>query len=265
MLRLSAGEWQAQVYPEWGMNLTALSWCKNPIFRTPTDEKALKNAPFLYGNPLLLPANRTQNGRFSFQGRIFTLPLSEPARGNNLHGQMADAPFEVVYQTESEVRAIFRNRGECYPFSFDMTITDVITEQGWTRTAELLALEDMPYTLAFHSTFVQPEHFSVPIGRRSVCDENYIPTGETVEAEPLGKVISGFYQAIGHTATVGEYLFTVSENFDHWILFNGGGEQGFLCIEPQCGGVNGLNTDAHRMLGAGERDVFTLMIERRNL
>ncbi len=265
MLRLSAGEWQAQVSPECGMNLMALSWCENPIFRTPTNENTLKNNLFLYGNPLLLPANRTQNGRFSFQGRNFTLPLSEPTRSNNLHGQMADAPFEVVHQTVSEVQAIYRNRGERYPFAFDMTITDVVTVKGWMRTAELLALEDMPYTLAFHSTFVQPDNFSVPIGRRCVCDENYIPTGKTVEAEPFGKVISGFYQAAGHMATVGEYLFTVSENFDHWILFNGGGEQGFLCIEPQCGGVNGLNTDAHRILKARERDRFTLKVERRSL
>jgi len=265
MLRLKAGEWQAEVYPQCGMNLTALTFAGKPIFRTPADEQVLRENLYLYGNPLLMPANRTKDGRFIFCGKVYELPINEPARGNNLHGLMADAPFEVVRQTENEVCAIYQNRGERYPFVFDLIITDTLTVQGWRREVKLQAKEDMPYTLAFHSTFLEPERFSVPIGRRFVCNENYIPNGEMVPAEPLGKVISGFYEAEKHVAMVEEYLFTVSENFDHWILFNGGGEQGFLCIEPQCGGVNGLNSNAHRILRGGERDTFTLSLERKCL
>lgn len=263
MLRLRCSDWQAEIYPECGMNLTALSFAGEEIFRAPADESMLRENLHLYGNPLLMPANRTKAGRFTFCGKGYELPINEPTRGNHLHGMMADAPFEVVRQTENEVCAIYRNRGERYPFAFDMIITDRLTEQGWTRTVDLLAREDMPYTLAFHSTFIQPTAFSVPIGRRSVCDENYIPTGETVEAEPLGKVISGFYRAAGCSAVVGDYLFTVSENFDHWILFNGGGEQGFLCIEPQCGGVNGLNSGECSILRAGNKAEFSLAIRRK--
>lgn len=259
MLRLSDGIWQAEVRPEFGMNVSSL-FCRNtPILRAPNDEKTLKNAPFLHGIPLLLPANRTKNGQFFFKNRKFSLPINEPLHNNNLHGLMFGAPFTVTEQTGNSVRAVCQNRGERYPFAFDMTITDVI-QDGWCRTIELTALEDMPYTLAFHTTFVAPPVFSVPIGRRFIRDDHYIPTGETVQAEPLGQAISGFYEAAGHTATVGDFSFSVLENFDQWVLFNGGGGQEFLCIEPQCGGVNGLNTEQHRILQAGEGEIFTLSI-----
>ncbi len=247
--------------PEFGMNVTALFWQQKSILRTPDNEKNLSDNPYLYGIPLLFPANRTQDGKFSFKNRVFSLPLNEPLRHNHIHGLMFDAPFTVIEQRENMVRTIYQNRGERYPFSFDMTITDVI-QDGWHRTVEILALEDMPYTLAFHTTFVEQAQFTVPIGRRFVCNENYIPIGKTVPAEPLGRVISGFYEASGHTAVLDEFRFTVSDNFDQWVLFNGGGDKGFLCIEPQCGGVNGLNTKLHRILNVGESETFTLKIER---
>jgi galactose mutarotase-like enzyme len=43
----------------------------------------------------------------------------------------------------------------------------------------------------------------------------------------------------------------------------GGGDKGFLCIEPQCGEVNGLNSDAHRELAAGETETFVMTIKRK--
>ncbi|MBR2311222.1 MAG: aldose 1-epimerase [Oscillospiraceae bacterium] len=264
MLRLSDGDWQAEVRPEFGMNLSSLIWQNTPILRAPNDTATLKNDPVLYGFPLLLPANRTKNGQFSFRNRTFSLPINEPLRHNHIHGLMFDAPFIVTEQTGNTLRAVYQNRGERYPFAFDMTITDVI-QDGWHRTVELQALEDMPYTLAFHTTFVAPTEFSVPIGRRFVCDENFIPTGETVNAEPLGQVISGFYEAVGQQAMVDSFSFTVSKNFDQWVLFNGGGNKGILCIEPQCGGVNGLNTAEHRILKAGESEIFTLEIQKNSL
>ena len=66
-------------------------------------------------------------------------------------------------------------------------------------------------------------------------------------------MISGYYKAGGHTAAVGRFTYTVSEEFDHWVLFNGRGESGLLCVEPQCGAVNGLNIPGgHRVLQPGE-------------
>ena len=261
MLRLSSGSWSAEVYPEFGMNLASLNWEGKEIFCRPKNITALQDEPFLYGNPLLFPANRTKHGDFSFQGKLYALPINDPAGRNNLHGGLFSAPFSVLSYGADHICARFRNRGEKYPFSFDITITDRLTQKGWYREVELLALEDMPFTLAFHSTFLAPKSFSVPVGRRFLRDENYLPTGKTAPATAFKSKISDFYEAAHHTATLDEYAFTVSKNFNRWMVFNGGGKD-FLCVEPQCGDINGLNTNGHRLLKAGGQEIFTLQIEK---
>ena len=57
--------------------------------------------------------------------------------------------------------------------------------------------------------------------------------------------------------------YTVSDNFDHWILFNGKGEKNLLCVEPQCGAVNGLNMkNGHRILAPQKKISFSCKIEK---
>ena len=262
MLKLNSGDWSAEVYPEFGMNFASLKYKDQEIFRRPNDLTDLQKDPFLYGNPLLFPANRTKNGDFSFGEKTYVLPINDPVGRNNLHGSLFSAPFSVLSHGQDHVCARLCSRGQRYPFSFDITITDRLNQTGWRREVELLALEDMPFTLAFHCTFVAPKDFSVPVGRRFLRDENYLPTGKTAPVAPFTKVISDFYEATGHQAQIGDFSFTVSENFDYFMLFNSGG-QDFLCIEPQCGGINGLNTNDHKILRAGQKEIFTLEITFR--
>ena len=273
---LRCGAWQARIFPQFGMNLFSLRWQNRPVLREPDSLEALAASPYLHGVPLLLPANRTKGGEFSFGGKTYRLPLNEPERGNHLHGLMFDAPFTVRNQTETSLTAAYENRGERYPFPFSMTISDMLNEDGLVRR---LRIENtgpgpMPYTLALHATFAEPARFCAPVGERFVCDENYIPTGETAPltqaerlyrtgAVPKGRAISGFYRAAGHMAALDDIRFAVSEQFDQWVLFNGGGERGFLCIEPQCGEVNGLNRPGGcRILAPQEATEFTISFKR---
>ena len=132
----------------------------------------------------------------------------------------------------------------------------------------------MPLTFCLHTTFVEPESFSVPIDACQEKDGHHIPTGRyvplneeekrIVEKSPSkGRVISGYYRACGNMARIGDYKYTVSDNFDHWIFFNGRGESGLLCVEPQCGKVNGLNMeDGHRVLSPREKIKFETRITK---
>lgn len=267
---LQAGSWHAKILPHFGMNMISLSCGEKQILRSPQSMDTLIKEPYVYGMPLLFPANRVEKGIFTFEGKSYRLPINEPARDNHLHGLMFDAPFRVMEQTGSQVKAIYENKGERYPFPFSMTITDTLTPDGLTRRLSLENTGDtaMPYTLAYHTSFVEPESFCVPIGQRFVCNDNYIPNGQMTELTAQeqeyctgtgskGKKISGFYTAAGHDACLDEICFKVSENFDEWVTFNAGGEQGFLCIEPQCGQVNGLNCQGgHRILLPGETQEF---------
>ena len=89
----------------------------------------------------------------------------------------------------------------------------------------------MPYTLAFHTAFREPVSFSADLQKCCAVDDRYIATGDCLPLNqtqmlykrgfvPNGSKISGIYTACGHTARIGKYTMTVSEQFDHWVLFN---------------------------------------------
>ena len=226
--------------------------------------------------PLLFPANRTANGRFTFEGRTYCLPINEPAFGNHLHGLMYNAPFSVSDANENQVTAVYENQGDRYPFPFRMGITDVLTENGWNRTLTLVntGIAAMPYTLAFHTAFAEPDIFRVEIGARHERNATFVPTGKTEEMtrteekyrtgiSPKGLAVSGYYNAAGSHARLDDVIFDMSPNFDQRVLFNGGGHRGFLCIEPQAGMVNGLNMPfGHKVLQPGQTEKYEIGIRK---
>ena len=256
------GPWEAVVLPAFGMNCVSLRADGRKILREAGDMDTLVNSPFLYGTPLLFPANRTANGQFTFEGVTYHLPVNEPNWNNHLHGQMFDAPFTVIEKTESTLAAVYENKGERYPFPFKMTIRDEVTCEGYARqvTVENTGSGNMPYTLAFHTAFVEPDRFRVQIGQRHVRSATFVPTGRMENlsdtektyltgCRPNGIAISGYYEAAGEEAVLDDIRFTMSSLFDQRVLFNAGGKSGFLCIEPQIGWVNGLNIEkGHRVI-----------------
>lgn len=273
---LSCGGWKAEILPSFGMNAVCLSVDGREILRKPASFETLKNNPYTYGIPLLFPANRVKGGVFSYLGKNYALPLNEPARNNHIHGLMYNAPFTVVSKDGKSICAAFENKGDRYPFPFRMTITDTLSEAGYQRTLEIENTGEgaFPYTLAFHTAFLEPQILKAPVTERFLCDQNYIPLRKRISLSDKEKkykdgislkdlALSGFYASGGVKAYLDDICFSVSDNFDEWILFNAGGGQGFVCVEPQAGEVNGLNTeDGCIILQKGETHVFSLSITR---
>lgn len=259
---LTCGGWRAEILPRYGMNMVCLQFEGRDILRRPADEQTLRGTPLLYGVPLLLPSNRTDAGRFVFRGRTYQLPINEPEHNNNNHGWMYDAPFQIIRSTGDSLVARYENRGERYPFAFDLTIEDRLTGRGVRREMTLRALEDMPFTLGLHTTFVRPERFDVPRKKQCIRNERLLPTGQWIEAEPLGETFDTCFTRGRGSARLDDVRFAISESFDHWLLFNHDGKQDFLCVEAQCGQVNGLNIPGgHRVLAGGEEESFWFTIE----
>ena len=269
---LQCGKWEAECFPRWGMNTMMLRHDGKDILRCPKSEDALLDtviSPLLYGQPLLLPANLTDGGCFTFEGREYQLPITEHWNNCNNHGQLYMTPFTVTEHTETKIVGELKNVGLFYPFPFVIRITDELTEVGYTRTAVLTntGKTAMPYTLAFHTTFTAPEKLTLPVKAKVIYDERELPVGSVPvegfqEANIVGD-LSDYFVLAGHRAVLDDVVYTVSENFDHWITYNDGGGKGFLCVEPQCGAVNGLNHEGqHRVLQPGESEVFTMTITK---
>lgn len=269
-IKLTCNDWRAEILPHCGANLIFLEKSGSSFLRTPKSMEAFWQAPMLYGNPLLFPPNRIKDGRFCFQGTEYHLPINEEKLHNHIHGLIHTAHFEVKAVTEHSASCSLSNKGEWFPFPFVMNVLFDLACNGLMQSIEIIntGCMPMPVLLGLHTSFFSPDSFAVPIGKRWNTDERYIPTGELcglTEQElmykngcrPEGQKISGFYTADGHIARIGNLLYQSSPEFSQWILFNQGGDQGLLCVEPQSDCVNGLNMPNHYItLPAGESVQF---------
>ena len=267
---IEAEGWRAEVAPALGGNIVSLSYNGRDIYVPLKEEKQLEINPYLQGAPILLPANRTAGAKFGFKGKEYKLPLNEPATGAHLHGLVHRRPFTIKYCGESEIKLIYENKGDIYPFPFLLTVNYLIKNGVFRQEYTVIntGKNEMPFTFALHTTFIEPNSFSVPIDLCQEKDGSHIPTGKYVPlnsqeqgytsgSPSKGLIISGYYRACGHTAYLDDLKYTVSDNFDHWVLFNGRGESGLLCVEPQCGKVDGLNIkDGCKILNPNEETKF---------
>jgi len=259
---LKNGDWTAVVVPDFGADLVSLRHGGTPILLESMAEQELLSSPFVHGSPLLLPPNRTDGGAFLFQGTEYHLPLSEPSRCNNLHGELYHAPFSVVEKSSDRLTLRHEEDGSLYPFPCVLTRRFTLTKEGLLDevTVENTGDGDMPFVLGFHTTFHDPSFVSLRRAEKWERDGRFLPTGRKIllddadralssGCDPRGVKYSGCYPIGEHHAVVDGIRFTVSETFHEWVLFSG---SGFFCAEPQSGMVNGLNRkDGHQELSPG--------------
>ena len=273
MIELNYKNWKARLTPEQGMNTVLLTYDGEYILRNPEDVVD-PGTSCLHGTPLLLPPNRTEYGRFSFDGKEYQLPVNERPRQNHLHGFLRFQAFTLVEHSDAYAVAVHENKGEIFPFPFAVRVTCRLDETGYHQEFAITNTgnTDMPLTFGIHSNFEEKDYFQIPLDKQYIINERCIPQGGPVELDdrqkqyrdgmqPDGKDIGGFYTSGGNTARIGRMEYRVSENFNQWILYNRGGDQGFISIEPQCGAVNCLNTGVGLIrLGSGETETFRTVI-----
>jgi aldose 1-epimerase len=89
-----------------------------------------------YSGAVLAPwPNRIADGRYDFGGETHQLPLTEPERGNALHGLVTWDRFEVTERTPSSITLLDRlvpRPG--YPFSVDVTVSYTLAGGDGLRT-----------------------------------------------------------------------------------------------------------------------------------
>ena len=119
-IAISAGKWEAGVCPRLGANVIYLRYEGRDVLRPLVEEEQINKNPYIQGAPILLPANRTYLGKFSFEGVDYELPITEPRTNSHLHGLVHREPFELVSADENTVVMKFTNNGKVYPFAFEI-------------------------------------------------------------------------------------------------------------------------------------------------
>lgn len=176
---LVSGRWTAEIAPDRGANPIRVQFGGADILIPWTAEA---ENPFLIGSPLLLPANRTAGGRFSFRGTEYTLPISDSFHCANLHGSLYLQRFQVTEQSPSCVGLHFENQGEIFPFAFVIRVRYHIEDSSFVSeyVIENPADTPMPFTFALHTTFRDAGWFQVPLAACQEKDCRHIPTGRYI-------------------------------------------------------------------------------------
>jgi aldose 1-epimerase len=87
--------------------------------------------PFGSGIVLVPWPNRVRDGRWTHDGQTLQLDITEPARGNALHGLLRNTPYQLVERTGCSVtlRAqVFPQNG--YPFRLDTRVRYALVADG---------------------------------------------------------------------------------------------------------------------------------------
>lgn len=199
---LKYGAYSAVMLPRLGGNLVAFrdddrGW---RFLREPSEEEfaAFKASPKVHGTPVLVPPNRYDGGRFSWNGRSYAFPVNEAETGNHLHGFAADSEWTVAGYGSDESKSWVKvtltfNAGHPYhkhfPHTFTLTNTYTLSDDGLTQHFEAVneGSEPMPFMLGFHTAVNAPfapdstkEDIAVrvTIGERWELDGRMLPTGK---------------------------------------------------------------------------------------
>ena len=189
---LSAGGYQA-VITELGAGLRELSYAGKPVvFGYQPDELP----PGAAGQLLAPWPNRVDRGRYKFGDAEYQLDLSEPARGNAIHGLTRWAAWIPVRQEPDSVLLRHQPHGfSGYPFGLEIDTEYRLTPGTGlqvTITASNRGTRAAPYGTGQHpyltagAAVVDEYELTLPASRWLPADDRGIPAGpaQDVEATP---------------------------------------------------------------------------------
>jgi aldose 1-epimerase len=281
-VRLFFGPYEADVCPDMGANCIRFVREGLSVLRTPPDMDTFLEQPNVYGMPLLFPPNRIQGGTYTYQGRVYRFPINEPSRGHHIHGFLSSTPFTPAGQHVSKevvsvsFQAIFDERSPylAFPHAFGIRVNFQLNDEGLFQTLTLQnnSPQDMPAGLGFHTAFAVPfvkdttgeEYRLYANVEEEICLDpvTIIPTGERRSAStvrqalrkgsliPAGSPLSSHFSersgeiTLTHTPTGAAVHYLPDPAFSFLMLWNGGGQSGFVCPEPQTWQVDAPNSSA---------------------
>jgi aldose 1-epimerase len=144
--------------------------------------------PFCNGIVLAPWPNRVRDARWSLDGAVQQLDITEPARGGALHGLLQFTDYEIFARSESEVTlGAFIAPQHGWPFALETTVTYALTGDGIrvTHAATNVGSERAPYAVGTHpflrvgETPVEQLTLTAPAATFFEVDENLNPIAES--------------------------------------------------------------------------------------
>lgn len=183
----------AELSPELGSNLFAFSVGGEDVLVRPQQLSILKQSSARSGYPILFPPNRVKEGKFTFEGKSYQLPINKAP--DHSHGELRNRPWHLVELGADEERGAFavtefRFRehadllefyGHAYRFRFTYRVYEgqLILDGEIHNEGEM----DAPLFLGFHPYFTvktgheKETYVKVPAVKEWPVDDKGFPVG----------------------------------------------------------------------------------------
>jgi aldose 1-epimerase len=180
---IRSGEHEATV-AEVGASLRRYVWRGDDVTLSYGEHEI---APAACGAVLVPWPNRLRGGRFSFDGVVYQLPLTEPDKGNAIHGLARWERWSAqTFEPASVTLGIDIVPQKGWPFEVRVDVTYALTADGGltvTASASNSGSRRAPFGAGFHpylSLHGQPVEdmtLLIPAAQRLVTDEAQVPSG----------------------------------------------------------------------------------------
>lgn len=177
VIRLTAGDWSAEVLPDLGAALGRLDWRGRAILR-PTPEggdTVLQTGCF----PLVPYANRIDRGRFPWRGRQIALTPTPGFEPHVLHGQGWREGWAVAEQDAGSVRLTLAQPAGDWPWAWSAEQVVALDDDGLSVSLSMTNEDasEMPAGIGLHPYFATSAGDRLRMGASHVwlSDETQIP------------------------------------------------------------------------------------------
>lgn len=182
-------------------------------------------------------AGRVRDAAFSFNDATHLLPAVTD--GHALHGTVLHLPWVIAQATDSSV-TLTTELGNDWPFKGSCTHRISLLPNRLRCELSVTPHETMPLQLGWHPWFVSPSHVDFSFNAMLARDESGITTDQRV-SPPVGPYDDCFLEPNAWPrVTIGDVTIEIASDCPFWVRYDA--PTGDVCIEPQSGPPNGLNT-----------------------
>lgn len=142
------------------------------------------------GAPLLPWPNRLRDGRYEFMGATYQTAITEPSRGNAIHGLTRWLNWSGSQESSDRVvMSLLLHPQDGYPFTLSLSIEYLLSEHGLTArtTATNAGDQPLPYGAGHHPYLtvgterIDAASLRLPALIRLEVDDRQIPTGSLIQ------------------------------------------------------------------------------------
>ncbi len=182
-------------------------------------------------------AGRLRDGQLHFDDATFQLPINSPPHA--LHGLLFDTPWQIESVSHSDI-TLSASLGQIWPFPSVVHHHISLTATHLRCELSISGQRTMPVQLGWHPWFAAPQDIEFNFSSMLRRDTDGITTTE--RTEPLDPPVDDCFLEPNAWPRIhsGGHVWEVASDCPYWVRYDA--PDGNVCIEPQSGPPNGLNT-----------------------